>query len=31
METLNHCIAGYLVFAGLILTYVVRLFWLAKK
>lgn len=30
MDTLNYCIAGYTVFAGLILAYVVRLFCLSR-
>lgn len=31
MDTLNYCIAGYAVFVGLILGYIMRLFLLAKK
>lgn len=30
METLTYCITGYAVFTGLILAYVVRLFWLSR-
>ena len=31
MDTLNYCIAGYAVFSGLILAYLLRLFWLVKS
>lgn len=31
MDTLNYCIAGYAVFAGLILAYVLRLFYLSRS
>ncbi len=30
MNTLNYCIAGYAVFAGLILGYIVRLIVLSR-
>lgn len=30
MDTLNYCVAGYAVFTGFILAYIVRLFCLSR-